>query len=238
MLHRRIERVMTAPVVTVRPDTPYKAVAELLAAHRISGLPVVDADGAVLGVISETDLMARQVLAEEQWLNPSRGHGRPLTRAARTESAKAQAQTARELMSAPPVTVHSGAGVVEAARTMARHHVERLPVIDDEHRLVGIVTRRDLLSVFLRTDAEIRSDIVEEVVVRTLWLAPKSIMIDVADGVVTLTGRLERNSQVADAVRMTQQVDGVVRVVNRLDHTLDDELPRLSQETQEWLRTL
>ncbi|MHC5909202.1 CBS domain-containing protein [Streptomyces sp. S6] len=215
MKHDMVGSVMTSDVVRTVRDTSFKEVARLLAEHRISGLPVVDGDDKVLGVVSETDLLLRRAAAEPP--APAR-----LTRAARRRAAKAKARTAGQLMSWPPVTVHAEDSIAEAARTMAEHHVERLPVLDVEDRLVGIVTRSDLLRVFLRPDPEIRAEIVDEVLVRGLLLPPFGVDVFVTEGVVTLRGRLERRSDTEIAVAMTRRVDGVVDVLDQLTHRLDD----------------
>ncbi len=226
MKHNKIGSVMTDDVVRAEYGTPFKEVARLLADHRISGLPVVDEDEHVIGVISETDLMTRQVLTPGS-REPGRHFRALLTMTARRQAVKAKARTAGQLMSEPPVTVHADDTIVEAARTMAERQVERLPVIDEEDRLVGIVTRRDLLRVFLRPDAEIREEVVHEVLVNTLGVAPRSIAVSVTEGVVTLEGGLERRSDTEIAVWMTRQLDGVVDVVDKLTHRLDDSLMRL-----------
>jgi CBS domain-containing protein len=219
MKHQRIGSLMTDEVVAVTPGTPFKDVATLLAEHGISGVPVVDRDDKVLGVVSETDLMLHRTRGTAGDV-PSR---RPrFTRASRTSAAKTRARTAGELMSSPAVTVRAAESIARAARTMAQHRVERMPVVDEENRLVGIVTRRDLLRVFLRPDAEIRAEIIDDVLVRGLWLAPHAIGVRVEDGVVTLEGRLERSSEVPLAAQMAGQVDGVVAVVNRLTFRFDD----------------
>lgn len=222
MKHDKVGSVMTTDVVRAAYDTPFKEVARLLADHRISGLPVVDDDEKVIGVISETDLMARQAEAPDPYARPRRLRFPPLTHRARRQAARARAHDAGRLMSEPPVTVHAEDTVVEAARTMARHRVERLPVVDEEERLVGIVTRRDLLHVFLRPDDEIRDIVIREVLERTLWLAPHSIDVAVDRGLVTLSGHMERKSETEIAVSMTRQVDGVVGVVDKLTWRLDD----------------
>ncbi|MFE1456168.1 CBS domain-containing protein [Streptomyces sp. NPDC058735] len=222
MKHSKVGALMTADVVRAEHGTPFKEVARLLAEHGISGLPVVDDDEKVLGVISETDLMTRQAEASGPAAPPRRFHRPRWTRAARARRARTDARTAGQLMSRPAVTVRSDATVAEAARVMARHRVERLPVVDDEERLVGIVTRRDLLQVFLRPDAEIRSSIRNEVLVRALWLTPESVGVDVHEGVVTLTGTLERRSEVTMTVEMCRQLDGVVAVVDHLACRFDD----------------
>ncbi|MFJ7175958.1 CBS domain-containing protein [Streptomyces massasporeus] len=243
MKHSKVGALMTSDVVRAEYGTPFKEVARLLAEHRISGLPVVDDDEKVLGVISETDLMARQADASGP-PEPHRGfHWLGWTRGSRARRARARARTAGRLMSSPAITVHSDATVAEAARVMARHRVERLPVVDDEERLVGIVTRRDLLQVFLRPDPEIRASVRNDVLVRALWLTPYSVDVDVHEGVVTLTGQLERRSECAMAVEMCRQTDGVVAVVDHLTHRFDDSWRQPDERAPEaitgnWLRRL
>jgi CBS domain-containing protein len=226
MKHRKTGHLMTADVVSVREGAPFKHVVALLARHRISGLPVVDDDEKVLGVVSETDLMVRQAARQD-------GTRRrlALSPAGRRNAARVRARTAGQLMSAPAITVRAGDSIAVAARTMAERRVNRLPVVDDEDRLVGIVTRGDLLQVFLRTDTDIRAEIIDEVVVRALWLAPRAIGVSVRDGVVILEGRLERRSEIPVAEAMTRRVDGVVAVVNRLTYRLDDTQQRPVEHT-------
>lgn len=222
MKHNKVGSVMTTEVVRAEYGTPFKEVARLLGEHRISGLPVVDEEERVIGVVSETDLMVRQAGTPDPYEPKKRFRFTELTPSARKQATKSRARTAGQLMTEPPVTVHADDTIVEAARTMAQHHVQRLPVLDEEQRLVGIVTRGDLLRVFLRPDSEIRGEVIEEVLVRTLWLPPRSIDVSVAEGVVTLTGHTERKSETEIAVSMTRQVDGVVAVVDKLTYRLDD----------------
>lgn len=243
MKHNKVGSVMTTEVVRAEYGTPFKKVARLLGDHRISGLPVVDDDEKVIGVISETDLMIRQAEVADPFEPKKRFRLDRLTRAGRERAVKARARTAGQLMTEPPVTVHADDTIVEAARTMAQHHIERLPVLDEEQRLVGIVTRRDLLQVFLRPDADIRAEVVDEVLVRALWLPPRSIAVSVTEGVVTLLGQMERKSETEIAVSMTRQIDGVVAVVDKLDHRLDDSHVRpdaqaLHGVADDWLRKL
>jgi CBS domain-containing protein len=221
MQHDMVGSVMTMDVVRAMYATPFKKVAQLLADHRIGGLPVVNEDDRVIGVISASDLAARQAATADAYPPRRRFRVPALTPAARRRTAKAAARTAGQLMSAPPITVHADDAVVEAARTMARQHVERLPVLDEEDRLVGIVTRGDLLQV-LRSEADIRGEVIDEVLARALRLAPRSIDVTVTEGVVTLVGQLERKSEAETAVAMTRQVDGVVAVVDQLGWRLDD----------------
>jgi CBS domain-containing protein len=192
---RIVGEVMTHEVVQAHRETPFKDVVRLLDRHRISGLPVVDADDKVVGVISGTDLIRHQAAGAPDC--------RPVT--------------ARELMSTPAVTVHPEQRIADAARVMERHGVERLPVVDEEDRLIGIATRRDLLRVFLRTDDEIRREVRDDVLPHALGRPAREVDVSVRDGMVTLHGPLENGGELALAIRLTYRVDGVVGVVNRLD---------------------
>ncbi|MFB6835758.1 CBS domain-containing protein [Streptomyces sp. NPDC056361] len=192
MKHLKVGGLMTGQVVSAAPAASFKDVAKLLAEHDITGVPVVDEDDRVLGVVSESDLLA---------------HRR---------------RTVRELMTAPAITVHAEQSVADAARLMVRRGVERLPVLDEEERLVGIVTRRDLLCVFLRPDAEIRRRIREDVLTDVMGLVGDVVDVHVLDGVVTLEGRLRRRSQARTLVGLAERVDGVVAVVDRLSAPEDD----------------
>ena len=243
MKHNKVGSVMATDVVRASYGTPFKEVARLLAHHRISGLPVVGEDEKVIGVISETDLMARQAETPDPYEPKRRFRTMVWTRGGRRRAAKATARTAGQLMTEPAVTVRAEDTIVEAARTMAQRRVERLPVVDEEDRLVGIVTRRDLLQVFLRPDTEIRDEVVEEVLVRALWLPPQSVDVSVVEGVVTLVGQMERKSETEIAVSMAKQIDGVVAVVDNLTYRLDDSHVQPAEQAlhgvaDDWLRKL
>ncbi|WP_406723819.1 CBS domain-containing protein [Streptomyces sp. GD-15H] len=219
----RVGAVMTTDVVTAAYGTPFKELVRTLGNHCISGLPVID-DDKVIGVMSETDLMLHQARTSEPGGTAGawKDRLRKLSRRVRREAAKSRARTAGDVMSAPAVTVRADATVTEAARLMTEHGIERLPVVDEEDRLVGIVTRRDVLRVFLRTDEDIEHDVRKEVLGNTLWLAPQAVTVTVQDGVVTLTGRLERRSDASVAVGVTGRLDGVVAVVDQLSYRIDD----------------
>ncbi|MFF9896232.1 CBS domain-containing protein [Streptomyces longispororuber] len=244
MKHSKVGSVMTRDVITATYETPFKEVALLLNRNDISGMPVVDDEQHVIGVLSETDLMMRQAEVDDPYAPaPAVRRWRTLLPGARKRMAKARALTAGTLMSQPPITVYADDTIAGAARTMAGHRVERLPVVDAQERLVGIVTRRDLLHVFLRPDAHIRREVVQQVLVDTLWLAPQALTVEVVNGVVTLRGQVERSSEVPVAVRMTQQVDGVVDVVDKLTYRFDDSRLRPTGQAPEgvaedWLRRL
>lgn len=207
----RVEDVMTTEVLTVRPETLLKEAAGLLADRRISGLPVVDADDRVLGVLSEGDILFKEGGAKEQgrlerWLAspPS------------LSDLKFTARTAGEAMSAPAVTIGPKRHLAEAANRMIDDGVNRLPVVDDEGRLIGIVSRADLVRAFVRSDEEIAREIREDVIGRTLWLAPDLVELAVEGGEVRLTGEVETKSDAELLPAFVQKVSGVVSVVSEL----------------------
>lgn len=205
--------VMTREVEAVGPGTTYKAVTERLRERRISAVPVVDADGRVLGVVSEADLM----LKEEQ----PRHRGGPLVDP-HGDSARALGRIAGALMTSPAVTIGPRATLTEAARLMHHRHVKRLPVVDGEGRLVGIVSRADILSAYARSDDSILLEVREEVLRRTLAIDPDTVAVTVTEGVVRLEGELETRSLGRILARLTQGVEGVVGVDSRLSWELDD----------------
>ncbi len=209
--------VMTADVVSVAEKTPYRRIVDLMMARRISAVPVIDDFRLVVGVVSESDLLHKVELANES-LEP-RVFGSRRRRSART---KARGAVAADLMSAPAVTVLPTTPVAAAARLMDSEQVKRLPVTNDLGRLVGIVSRGDLLKIYLRPDTDIRRDVVDEVLRRVLAVDEGTVRVDVHDGVVTLIGRLDRWSATDIAVRLSRQVAGVVQVVDRLDFDFDD----------------
>ncbi|MER7181353.1 CBS domain-containing protein [Streptomyces hyaluromycini] len=219
---RIVGEVMTSDVIEAHPETSFKDVVRLLDRHRISGLPVVDHDDKVVGVVSQTDLVRRQAArSPDDRSRRSRRH--PSSRLRRPRSgAVARAVTARDLMSTPAITVHPEQRIADAARVMERHGVERLPVVDEEDRLIGIATRRDLLRVFLRTDEEIGREVREEVLDLALGLPAADVTVSVRDGMVTLAGVVPHHGDIPTAIRLTYRVDGVVGVVNGLTCRVDD----------------
>lgn len=215
-----VDDVMTAPVVTAGEDAPYRELVALLMEHEMSAVPVVDTFGRVLGVVSEADLL-RKVEFVGVDRTPRLFHG-PRRRA---KLAKAAAATAGDLMSRPAVTAWTSTSVPAAARLMDRAGVKRLPVVDDLGRLVGIVSRGDLMKVHLRPDADIRADVCDEILIRILAVEEGKVVVRVKDGLVALTGRLDRRSAAENAVRLSRQVAGVVDVIDQLDFDLDDVAP-------------
>jgi CBS domain-containing protein len=213
---RRVRAVMTREVVTVDEQESFKELAALMAECRVSALPVLDEGGRVVGVVSEADLLLKEEFPE----GPA--GGRLFQGRHRMERAKAAGDTAVELMTAPAITIGPDATVAEAARLLHRHQIKRLPVVDPAGPLLGIVSRADLLKVFLRGDDQIAREVRQEVLLRALWVNPDTVVVEVRDGVVTLTGQLERRSLIPIAVSLVRGLDGVVDVVDRLTFEVDD----------------
>jgi len=218
MTHRTVGGLMTPGerVVTVRPDTPYKEIARLLTEHGISALPVVGDADKVLGIVSEADLLPKE--SRSQLGSPVLP---PLTPAQAHSRHKAGAATAGDLMTAPAITITPEDDVSEAARLLDNHHIKRMPVVDSIGRLVGIVSRHDVLRLFLRTDAELRDE-VRALLVEELWIDPEGWDAVVEQGTVYLSGRMDRRSTVRIAESTVRRIDGVVAVENALTYDQDD----------------
>ncbi|RSM59899.1 hypothetical protein DMB66_26075 [Actinoplanes sp. ATCC 53533] len=212
----QVDDVMTTAVVTVSQSASYREVVDLLVAHRFSAVPVVDNFQRVTGVVSEADLLRKIEYAGDE--EPRLFDGRRR----RGERIKSSARTAAELMSSPPVTVLAGTSLAAAARLMDSEAVKRLPVIDDLGRLIGIVSRGDLLKAHLRPDDEIRADVESGVLRRFLVEEIDTVRATVQDGVVTLTGRVDRLSTKDIADRQIRRIPGVVAVVDELEYGYDD----------------
>jgi CBS domain-containing protein len=208
---------MTTDVVSVREDTGFKELADLLIGREVSAVPVVNELNYVVGVVSEADLLHKVEFSGEP--AATRLFER---RRQRTARSKAGGDDAGSIMTTPAVTTSADKKVVDAARTMEARQVKRLPVVDDEGRLIGIVSRRDLLKAFLQPDAAIRDEVVERVLRRVLWVEPWAVQVQVHDGVVTLSGELDRKSTIEIAIALTRAVDGVVDVVDELAYHFDD----------------
>jgi CBS domain-containing protein len=216
--HRTVEDVMRTSVVTADQLTPYQEIVRLLAEHQISGLPVLAMGWQVVGVVSEADLLAAEDGMSRQARIDVTGVQRWRFRRSRHLSL-----TAGELMTRPAVTVRPDMTIPAAARLMNRRHLRRLPVTGADDTLIGIVTRRDLLSVFLRPDADIVRD-VRRILDQSPLGNPAHPAVTVRHGVVTLTGTIQprpgrsqehRNSRgfLPHAMRLIWDVDGVVDVV-------------------------
>lgn len=202
---RTVSDVMTHTVVALGPDAPFKKIVETMGEWKVSALPVLEGDGRVVGVVSEADLLAKEEF---------RADSDSLIEQYRRleELAKAGAVTARELMTAPAVCIQADATLAQAARTMARKKVKRLPVVDGEGRLAGVVSRSDLLKVFLRDDEQIAAEVRRQVVEPLFPNGEPTVRAEVHEGVVHYTGRLRDATLVPVAARMTRSVEGVVDV--------------------------
>ncbi|MFJ9012130.1 CBS domain-containing protein [Streptomyces canus] len=197
--------VMTHTVVALVSDTEFKDIVKAMSRWRVSALPVVDGDHRVLGVVSEADLLPKEEFRDG---DPDR-----YARLRRlSDLAKAGARTAEELMTAPAVTVRADETVAQAARTMARRRIKRLPVVDADGVLQGIVSRSDLLKVFLRNDEDIAEEVRHQVVAFLFPDPVEPVRVTVRDGVVTVTGRVPDTSVVPVAARLVRAVEGVVDV--------------------------
>jgi CBS domain-containing protein len=203
-----VKDLMTSRVIWVRRDTPFAVMAAGLRKYRISAYPVVDDDGQVIGVVSESDLLAKEALSpgDEDDLA-----GKVDGSLHRKQREKALAVTAGDLMSTPAETVTPRDTVEHAAQLMYQRGVKRLPVVTDDGLLAGIVSRADVLSVYGRSDEEIRSEAESEVALAED--DPATIQVSVRDGVVTLTGEAESEGAIARQVRHLQ---GVVAVRDRM----------------------
>ena len=198
---------MTADVVTVRADTSYRDIVALVRGHRVSGLPVVDDDAKVIGVVSETDLLAAETADPGQGVHLASRTWLPHRRQVMADTA-----TAGDLMTHPAVTTGPDELVANAARLMHSLKLERLPVVDRDRRLVGIVSRSDVLSVFGRSDEEIRREVTRDVIMDGFFTDPGRLTITVRDGIVTLAGTpgsAVLGENIADQV---QRLEGVIAV--------------------------
>lgn len=206
-----VKDVMTRHVVAVRENASFKEMAIRLREHRISAFPVLDLDNKVIGVVSEADLLAKEALEY-----PAGGRISGIRH--HREQAKAAGTTAADLMTTPPATIGPNDFLSRAARLMYERKVKRLPVVDDDGRLIGIVSRTDLLSVYSRADADIRRDVAEGIILGTLLCDPAKFTITVKDGIVTIEGMPETAVVGHDMIEATRHVEGVVAVRDRLSY--------------------
>jgi CBS domain-containing protein len=215
-----VRDVMTTSVITVHPTDPVKDVAHLLVDRRISGVPVVSPDGVVVGVVSEADF-----LVKEGGPADAPGTARRLLHAIAEHTAaserKLRARTAGDLMTAPAITIGPRRPIAEAARAMSRARVNRLPVVDGG-RIVGIVTRADLLRAFTRSDEQLATTIREDVLLRALWLDPARFTVRVVDGVAMVHGDVERRSTADLVCETVALVPGIIDVEASIAWSVDD----------------
>ncbi|MFB7917154.1 CBS domain-containing protein [Streptomyces sp. NPDC056061] len=216
MRHRTVAELMTRDVVRARRDLPFKEIVKLLSENDVTAVPVVDELDRPLGVVSEADLLRKS----SDQSDPS--GLTPIPHIEAWERAKAEGARAEEIMSAPAVCARPEWTVVEAARLMEVQNVKRLPVVDETDKLLGVVSRGDLLRIFLRRDQAIREEIDRDVLQQTMGLAPSAVTAEVREGQVVLRGTVEFKSLIPIIERLCRSVDGVVSVAEQLSYRTDD----------------
>jgi CBS domain-containing protein len=206
-----VKDVMSTYVIAVRQGASYKEMAAMLHEQRVSAFPVLDDDNKVVGVVSESDLLTKEALeGTVPWALSSLTQQRVRR--------QVNAVTAADLMTKPPVTIGPDEPATQAARLMYSHRVKRLPVISDRGRLIGIVTRSDVLSVFSRPDAEIRHQVTRDVILGMFLCDPDRFVVTVKDGIVTIEGMPETALIGRDIIDAVRHMEGVVAVRDRLSH--------------------
>jgi len=209
LMDSRVKDVMTTDVVSVRETAQYKDIVSVLRALHVSALPVLDEADHLVGVVSEADLLLKEVGQEALG-------GHLISSGRRGERAKAAGVTAAELMTTPAVTIRPDDSLADAARLMHDRHVKRLPVVDQTGRLAGIVSRVDLLSVFDRPDNEIRATVLKDIIARDFALDPDAFDVQVTSGIVTITGQVDTQAVAQRLLGALRHAEGVVGVRSRL----------------------
>jgi predicted transcriptional regulator len=205
----RVDQVMSRKVVTVEPDDPLRKAAELMADHRVSGLPVVSA-GKMVGVLTESDFLTLSTGGRRRWTDILFGRSMSLE----------PTTVVGDLMTPNPVTIAADRRIRDAAKVMVDAGVKRLPVVDEDGNLIGIISRADVMKIYARSDTEIReeiADILHEYIVR-------GVEMDVVNGEVTMEGTVALRTESRLAEELVRRVDGVVSVTNRLAWDSDDQM--------------
>jgi CBS domain-containing protein len=213
-MNSTVKDVMSTHVIAVRQNAPYKEMAAMLHEQRVSAFPVIDDNNKVIGVVSETDLLAKEALEGTV----------PRTLQSLTRQGvrtRVNAVIAADLMTKPPVTIGPDEPVTHAALLMYNKRVKRLPVISDDGTLIGIVTRSDVLSVYSRPDAEIKHQVTQELILGTFLCDPGRFTVTVKDGIVTIEGTPETTSVGHDIIDAIRHMEGVVAVRDRLAYPPD-----------------
>lgn len=209
----RVLDIMSIDVLTVAPEDSLKAAARRMVEAGVSGLPVVDTNGKLVGIITEADFLEREA---------DKTHRRLLDALMHKPDTVVEADTVGEVMSTHPVVIYPEASVTEAARVMSHHHVKRLPVVNDEGVLQGIISRGDVVTVFTRPDDVVEDEIREDIINRVLLLDADSLDVDVADGIVVLSGCLPTRTDKRLLEEMVRRIDGVVRMESAVTFEVDD----------------
>jgi CBS domain-containing protein len=209
----RVGDVMTTKVLTVTGGESLKGAARIMVEAGVSGLPVLDDSGALVGIITEADFVRRQAREDR---------GRLLNVVLQRHDPVSGATTVGEVMTPSPIVIYPEATVTEAARVMLAHKVKRLPVVDDVGKLVGVVSRADLMSAFTIADDELADTVRNDVLKRVLLLDPASLDVVVEDGVASISGEVPRRSDARILEELTRRLDGIVHVETDLTWELDD----------------
>lgn len=188
--------LMTIDVIAVSADTGLREAARLMFRNRVSGLPITDDNGTLIGIISEADFLRLEV--------------------ERQEGTRDQGDTVGDVMSRGVVTVRPNVEIYEAAKIMAVQEVKRLPVVDDDDRLLGVISRADIVSIFTRPDDVVEDEIREDLIRRVMFIDPDDIQVSVANGVVTLSGQVATRSEASMLEELTNRLDGVLGVQSEL----------------------
>lgn len=221
MRHPTARDIMTHPVITVPPDTTVREVVMLMRRFEISGLPVVDVEGQILGIVTEADVLQKEdVLQPRPPVVPWHGRSLWLERIV-DRHRKATGTTARDLMTENVVTADEDTGVRELAHLMLARGINRIPIVQ-RRRVVGIVTRADILKVFTRTDAAL-VETIRDALVHDLWIDPTGLTIACTDGVVTIAGQVDRHTDRNIVIKWIRAVDGVIGLnADGLTYRIDD----------------
>jgi CBS domain-containing protein len=212
-MHSLVKDVMTTDVVAVREVAGYKDIVAVMRQRRISALPVLDGADHLVGIVSEADLLLKEI-------GPEAAAGHWMGRGHRRKRAKAAGVIAADLMTKPAVAIGPHESVAAAARQMHDHRVKRLPVVDNAGRLVGIVSRVDVLSVFGRPDREIRDEVMK-VIGTEFALDPAAFDVTVTSGILTIAGQIDSHAVAAQLMDTLQHLEGVVDIRYRVSYLAD-----------------
>ena len=211
----RVIDLMSTEVVTIGPDETIKEAARLMVTERVSGLPVTDDKGHLIGIVTEADFLERE-------LDKDGGGGGLLGAVFGPATRQPDAVTVREVMSANPITIASDATLAEAARVMATNSVKRLPIIEIDGSVVGVLSRADIVAAFARPDELIDDEIREDIAKRVLFVDPESLDISVNDGIVALGGELPTKTDARILEELCRRLEGVVSIDSSLTWKVDD----------------
>ncbi|MEX1207169.1 MAG: CBS domain-containing protein [Acidimicrobiia bacterium] len=211
----KVRDLMTTEPITTTPDSPLKEAARTMVREKISGLPVMEGSKLV-GMVTEGDFLRQEADRDQPYrlslLEALFGDG----------TTEPEAETVGEVMSSPVVTITGDATLSEAARVMSHRKVKRLPVVDEDGALIGIISRADVVNAFTKPDEVIEDEIREDIVRRLLFLEPDAIEVKVDGGVVTLSGELENRTEAHLLEELTRRIAGVIKVNSDLTYEVDD----------------